>query len=99
LSKSSLVRRIFAGVLGREIELPQNSEASVAGAALIALKGIDLIKDYVFDTTDARDIVKIVPDPGEVAVYRELREKYRNTVALFRSPSFKAGGQIGLGGN
>jgi gluconokinase len=98
LSKSSLVRRLFAGVLGREIDLPQNSEASVAGAALIALKGIDLIKDYVFDT-GTKDIVKIVPDPEEVVVYRELWEKYRNTVALFRSPFFKAGGQIGLGGN
>jgi gluconokinase len=98
LSKSSLAQRLFAGVLGREIDLPQNSEASVAGAALIALKGIDMIKDYVFDT-GAEGIVTIIPDPEEVAAYRELREKYRNTVALFRSPSFKAGGQIGLGGN
>jgi gluconokinase len=98
LSKSSLVRRLFAGVLDREIDLPQNSEASVAGAALIALKGINLIKDYAFDA-GTKDIIKIIPDPEEVAVYRELREKYRNTVALFRSSTFKTGGQIGLGGN
>jgi sugar (pentulose or hexulose) kinase len=93
-----LVRRLFAGVLGREIDLPRNSEASVAGAALIALKGIDLIKDYAFDV-DGGDIVRIAPDPKEVTVYRELREKYRNTVTLFRSPPFRVSGQIGLGGN
>lgn len=64
--ESELWLQIVADVLDSELEVPQVDEAVAYGAALLAMRGIDLIDD-LSTATDGITIARTVP-PGADAV-------------------------------
>jgi gluconokinase len=87
LSKNKLMAQIIANVLNREILVPDNSEGSIAGAALIALHGAGLIKNYHFDSPagpSAPEGSRFLPGPADAPRYRDLYRGYTNLIHKFQ---------------
>jgi gluconokinase len=84
LSKNALMARLLADVLNREILVPECNEGSVAGAAVIALRGLGMVDDLSFDRRSERRYEAFAPDRGRSAVYRDLQADYVELVTRFR---------------
>lgn len=79
-ARSALWNQIKADVTGLTVSVPQTSETTALGAAILALAGIGAYKSLA----EASDhIVRIVdrfePDPGATGRYDALYELYRET--------------------
>ena len=83
LSKTDVVARILADVLEREILVPECGEGSIAGAAILALKGLGLVESLNFRGSGERSAKVHAPAAKNSAVYREARGVYRGLVRLF----------------
>ncbi len=80
-TKSLLWRQIVADVLGIEIRVPENNEASY-GAALLAAVGSGAVADFsAVRRGDAGAEAVIRPDPARAALYDDLFGLYRQSQA------------------
>lgn len=78
--ESELWLQIVADVLDSELEVPQVDEAVAYGAALLAMRGIDLIDD-LSTATDGITIARTVPPgAGAVADYDRVAATYAELV-------------------
>jgi gluconokinase len=77
-AKSELWCHILAGILGRTVSLPQVTEGSGLGAAIMAGKYLGLYSRF----EDAAALVQIkkmlTPQPDEVDIYRKMFIIYQN---------------------
>lgn len=101
LSKNALVARLLADVLNREILVPECNEGSVAGAAVMALRGLGLVDGLAFDRRKERAYASWLPEATRSGLYRELRAEYADLVSRFRvlgselrSSAARAGGGL-----
>ncbi len=84
LRESPAWRRMIADVLGRPVALFQGAEASLRGAALLALESMGALPD----AASAPDLTgePVLPDPSAHEVYRKARVRheafYRKMVAF-----------------
>jgi len=83
LAKSAIVPRILADVLGREIAVPEESEGSIAGAALMALQGIGAVQSFAFSPGWLR-ANRIPPDAAAQSVYDEYYLRHARLVKALR---------------
>ena len=85
LSKNPLVAQLLADVLDREILVPECNEGSVAGAAIMALRGMGLVEGLAFNRQNERAYASWRPAPSHSNLYRGLRGEYAGLVSLFRA--------------
>ena len=83
LARSPLLPQLLADVLDREIRLPEDSEGSVAGAAILALRGIDAVPDLAF-AGGPRSYRSWRPDTAAAAVYDRSYSRYARLVEALR---------------
>jgi gluconokinase len=82
LARSGVVPRILADVLGREVAVPEQSEGSIAGAALLALRGLGLVDGLAFAGRPA-PCRSVQPDAANEELYgRGYRGHSRLVTAL-----------------
>ena len=84
-TKNRFIIQMLSDVLGREISVPENAEGSIAGAALIALKGSGLTKEYNFAVEAVKPQNVFCPDREKTGRYAELCDAYVRTVKLFQN--------------
>jgi len=70
-------------VLGREVRAPEDSEGSVAGAAIMGLRGIGAVPGLAF-AGGPRAYRSWLPDGGAAAVYDRAYARYSKLVAVLR---------------
>jgi xylulokinase len=81
-SRSRLWRQIKADVIGLPVSLPQISEASALGAAMLALVAIgafDSLRDAAERVVRLVDAERVEPDRAVQARYEECYQFYRET--------------------
>ncbi len=83
LSRSPVIPQLLSDVLGREIRTPRDGEGSVAGAAILALRGIGAIDGLAFRES-ARPYTTFMPDPDNAAVYEASYRSYTRLVEALR---------------
>jgi len=83
-TKNRFIIQMLSDVLGREISVPENAEGSIAGAALIALKGSGLTPGYTFAEEAVKQQTVFCPDREKTMRYAELSNDYAKTVKLFQ---------------
>ena len=84
LSQSVIVPQLLADVMNRDIVIPDHSEGSLAGAAIVGLKGAGLIDDFAFVRSGERPQKRIVSDRARHERYNAQRAKYASLVAAIR---------------
>jgi gluconokinase len=90
--KTSFMAQLLSDVFGREIAVPENNEGSIAGAAMIALKGCGLTPDYGFITGNGSRRVRFAPNEQASMRYAELGDQYKKTVGMFQDFWRRRGG-------
>lgn len=83
LAKSPLMPQLLADVLDREIRTPADQEGSIAGAALMALKGAGAIDDLAF-ARERSGYSSYLPDGERSALYRGVHARYAELVEAMR---------------
>jgi gluconokinase len=83
LSKSPIIPQLLADVLDREVRAPQEGEGSVAGAAILALRGIGAIDSLAFSGA-ARPYQAYRPDAGRRQRYDKAYGGYVRLVEALR---------------
>lgn len=84
LSQSVVVPQLLADVMNRSIVIPDHSEGSLAGAAIVGLKGAGLLDDFVFVQRGEGSRKRLHPDPIRHEHYSAQRVKYASLVAAMR---------------
>jgi len=82
-TKNIFMTQMLSDILGRELIVPENTEGSIAGAALIALKGSGLTEKHAFTATAKQQTV-FYPDREKTERYAKLYSNYIKTVAAFQ---------------
>lgn len=80
ISKNRVVPQLLANVLDRTVVTPEHCEGSMAGAAIIGLRGVGLISDFAFEREHRETGTRHLPDPGEACFYRKLRDRYARLI-------------------
>lgn len=85
LSRIAIVPQLLADATGAAIEIPEQCEGSLAGAAIVGLRGAGLIGDYAFrrDCMPARK--RFEPRPETASAVRRRRDDHRRLVELTRN--------------
>jgi gluconokinase len=83
-AKNRFMVQLLSDVFGREIAVPENNEGSIAGAALIALKGSGLTPDYAFTGETNRRYSRFTPNAKSAKRYAELGGEYEKIVTAFQ---------------
>jgi len=78
LSKSELLAQILADVLEMEIQVPQNSEGSISGAALFGFKALGVLDFWSFGRTAECQIFR--PEQEKSEIYRLAKQRYNAIV-------------------
>ena len=88
MTKSQTVNQLLADVLGMEIVLRDDSEATARGAWLVALTGLgyyETVDEAIHAVGDAGAEKRYRPDPQKSAAYREKQARmnglYQKTTA------------------
>jgi len=84
LARSPLMPHLLADILEREIRTPENQEGSIAGAAIMALKGLGAIDDLSFSASSAAAYRSFAPEVEHSAVYRGAYARYAALVEAMR---------------
>lgn len=84
LSRSPVIPQMLADVLNEEIFVPDDSEGSVAGAAILALRGLGLIDGLFFEGNRRAGRVSI-PQASSCSHYESLYRGYVHLVGALRS--------------
>lgn len=76
LTRSDLVRRLLADVLGLDVGFPAGHEGSGFGAALLGMEALGIVEsiDVAADLVQLADVVR--PDAGAAATYASLLPVY-----------------------
>ncbi len=80
LSKSPIVPQMIADVSGREIVVPDHAEGSLAGAAIVGLRGAGLIRNFAFETRAKGPVKRFLPNAAHTETYKSLRAEYADLV-------------------
>lgn len=80
ISKNRAVPQLLANVLDRTVVTPDHCEGSMAGAAIVGLRGAGLISDFAFERERMETGTRYPPDPGEARLYRQLRDRYARLI-------------------
>ena len=91
LSKSPIIPQLLADVLGRELRTPEDGEGSVAGAALLAFRGLGETSELVF-AGGPRTYRSYYPDAALVDRYDHVSRGYLKLVAALRAVDLGEGG-------
>ena len=83
LARSPILPQLLADVLGREVRTPEDSEGSVAGAAIMGLRGIGAIEALVF-SGGPRSYRSWLPGAEGKAAYARAYARYGKLVAALR---------------
>ena len=83
LSRSLLTAQIIADVLQKEVVIPENSEGSISGAAMLGLKSMGCIKEYGFLSEEASASRSCVPRENTRDIYEALRGRYGYLISKF----------------
>jgi gluconokinase len=84
LARSPLMPQLLADILEREIRTPENQEGSIAGAAIMALKGLDAIDGFSFSSSSPAAYRSFVPNGERSALYRATHARYSELVEAMR---------------
>lgn len=84
LSRSPVIPQLLADVLGREIRVPQQSEGSIAGAAILGFSGLNMLKGLTFKQGPSA-YTSILPNPGSKQLYDGCYRNYVRLVEALRS--------------
>ncbi len=90
LSKSPVIPQMLADVTGRELRVPDDNEGSIAGAAILALRGLGVIDQLAF-TGGARGYRAYLPSPECAAQYTRSYGAYLRLVAALREINIQEG--------
>jgi gluconokinase len=90
LSRSPVIPQLLADVLGREIRTPKEGEGSVAGAAILALRGVGAIENLAFRASGS-PCASFTPDPDLHTKYRSLHRSYLRLVGAMRQIDLSEG--------
>lgn len=85
LSRSPGMPALLANVLRKTVETPAHCEGSLAGAAVVGLRGAGLLDEYAFKREAKEAGTVFQPDPALSSQYRELRATYDRLVDVSRS--------------
>ncbi|GHU05834.1 gluconate kinase [Betaproteobacteria bacterium] len=83
LSKSPIIPQLFANVLNHELRVPEDGEGSVAGAAILALRGLGLIDGLAF-AGESRAYKSYLPDRASSDRYECVYRRYIQLVDALR---------------
>jgi len=83
LSRSPIIPQLLADVLNRELRVPEDGEGSVAGAAILALRGLGAIDGLAF-TGGPRAYKSYMPEPVKTKHYEQVFSGYARLVAALR---------------
>jgi gluconokinase len=83
LSRSAIVPQILADVLGRDIAVPDESEGSIGGAAIMALRGLGMVGEVGFAGGPPPGHT-VAPDPATADLYTRRYLEHRRLVSGLR---------------
>ena len=86
LSQSPIIPQLLADVLGRELRTPENSEGSVAGAAIFGLRGLGVIDGLSF-SGGPRNYRSFTPNAALGQCYDRSYRSYVRLVETLRAIS------------
>lgn len=90
LSRSAAIPQLAADVLGRVIKTPEEGEGSIAGAAILALRGLGAIGDTDFEGPPRR-YRSFSPDAGRSRFYADRHASYETLVRAMRDLDLERG--------
>ena len=84
LCRGNQIPQILADVLGREVSIGRNTEASLRGAAILGLSGMGELKTLSFEEKDSQNsaLHTLRPDSEKSDRYRELHNIYVKLLEL-----------------
>ena len=83
LARSPIVPQLLADVLDRELRVPADGEGSIAGAAILALRGLGAIDGLAF-AGGPRASASFAPDPENSRRYARIHRGYARLVEALR---------------
>lgn len=83
LSRSPIIPQLLADVLHTEIRVPEDGEGSIAGAAILALRGLGVIEDLAF-AGGPRASKSHLPDRATNERYEHVYSNYLQLVTALR---------------
>jgi gluconokinase len=83
LARSPILPQLLADVLGREVRAPEDSEGSVAGAAIMGLRGIGALGGLAF-SGGPRSYASWLPGGAARASYEGAYRRYGKLVSVLR---------------
>ena len=90
LSRAPIMPRLLADVLGREVAVPEQSEGSIGGAAIIALRGAGLVDGLAFAGGPPAGCT-VAPDPATAGLYGRRFREHGRLVAAMRALDLQGG--------
>ena len=90
LSRAPIMPRLLADVLGREVAVPDQSEGSIGGAAIIALHGAGLVYGLAFAGGPPPGHT-VAPDPSTADLYERRFREHGQLVGAMRSLDLRGG--------
>ena len=83
LARSPIVPQLLADVLDRELRVPADGKGSIAGAAILALRGLGAIDGLAF-AGGPRASASFAPDPENSRRYARIHRGYARLVEALR---------------
>lgn len=83
LAKSPILPQLLADVLGREVRTPDDSEGSVAGAAIMGLHGLGILRTLAFEGGPRR-FQSFTPQGERTKVYKRAYARYTRLIKTLR---------------
>ena len=90
LSKSPIIPQLLADVLNRELRVPEDGEGSIAGAAILALRGLGAIDGLSFSGS-ARAYTSCTPNRERSERYAAIYRGYVRLVTALREINIEKG--------
>lgn len=84
LARSPHIAQLVADVCGRHVLVPQNTEGSVAGAALFGLHGMGVLDAFVFDGAPS-PTSEYLPDASAEGPYVAGHRRHERLIDMMRS--------------
>ena len=90
LARSPIIPQLLADVLNIELRTPDDAEGSIAGAAIMALRGLGAIDQLAFNG-GPRTYRSFIPDGALATRYNDTYHGYRKLVAALREINLPEG--------
>lgn len=89
LARSPLMPQLLADVLEREVRTPEDNEGSIAGAALLGFRALELLPSLSFQG-EPRRYTSFVPSDDALPVYSKAYRRYATLVQTLREIDLEA---------